>query len=91
MSSQISIKVGPVVSTMAIGANITDQQVANALTRFALAIGLELPGTPQENLDTILGYLVMDIKRKARQVQNDLLVQANQAAINATLDADNNL
>lgn len=91
MSSQISLKVGNVTATLPIGANVTDQQVAQALTRYAAGLGIPVNGSAQENLTAILAHIVDSIRRRAKAQQVADATTAAQAAIIAQAESDNAL
>lgn len=85
------MKVGPTTVTLPLGANITDQQVGQALTRYARGLGIPIAGDAQTDLTAILSSIVYDIKHRARVVDVADQQAAAQASINAAADAGNNL
>lgn len=92
MSSEIRLKVGnteAVVSLNGPQGQFTDQQVGKALERYAKSVDLTLEGTLQNKLQTVLGYMVTDMRRRSRAVQRAELEAANRSAIDATVDTDN--
>lgn len=91
MSSQISLKVGNVTATLPIGANVTDAQVAQALTRYAASLGIPVDGTAQQNLTAVLAHVVDDIRRRSKTQQLTELRAAQDVANQAAADADTQL
>lgn len=91
MSSQISLKVGATTATVPIGANITDAQIGQALTRYAASLGIPTNGTNLENLTAVLTHIVDNIKRRSKQVQVSDATTTAQTSIIATAEAENNL
>lgn len=91
MSSSISIKIANVTATVTVGANITDQQVGQALTRYAQSLGIPITGDAQTDLTAILTHIVDDTKRRAKQVQISAAQTASLATAQAQADSDNAL
>lgn len=91
MSSQISLKVGNVTATLPIGANVTDAQVGQALTRYANSLGIPVNGSAQENLAAILAHIVDAIRRRSKDKQVADATSTAQAAIVAQAESDNQL
>lgn len=91
MSSQMTLKVGNTTATLPIGANVTDAQVGQALTRYANSLGIPMTGTAQENLTAVLAHVLDDIRRRAKSQQLVELRAAQDAANQAAADADTQL
>jgi hypothetical protein len=88
MSSQMTLKVGSVTGTLVIGATITDVQVAAALTRYANALMIDVSGTQQQNLESILKYIAKEIRdiSKTSQVNEAVSTAKDAAAAQAEID-----
>lgn len=91
MSSQISLKVGSVTATLPVGSNITDAQVAAALTRYANSLGIPVNGSSQENLNAILVSIVEDIKERSKKVQISQGTESALTTLKQTVESENNL
>lgn len=89
MPNDLRLRVGAVVAILPLGG--TDQQVADALRRFARSLGITSEGTPQEQLTAILEHFRDDVKRRSKAVQTEQKRAEGEAAIAAIVDADNAL
>lgn len=91
MASDLRIRVGGVTAALTVGSSITDQQVGQALLRYARSLGISTEGTNQEQLTRILQHWVDDVKRRAKEMQRAEDAAQRAATLEATLEADNNL
>lgn len=89
MPQDLRVRVGVEVGTVVI--NGTAQQVADALRRYAVSLGIPTNGTATQNLEAILNSIIYEVKQRSKAVQTAELRAANEAAITATVDADNAL
>lgn len=89
MASDIRLRVGNVTALLTLGG--TDQQIAQALTRYATSLGIPLNGTPTENLTAVLEHIRSDVKARAKQVQAAEKRVISEATIAAEVEADNPL
>ncbi len=91
MSSSISLKVGPTTATVTVGSGITDNQVGQALTRFANSLSIPVTGDAQTDLTAILNHFISVVKERSKAAEKATLNAANAATIQATVDSDNAL
>lgn len=89
MASDLRLRVGNTTATITFGG--TDQQVANALRRFATSLGISLEGTPTENLEAILLHFKDDVKTRAKEVHARELRQANEESIRNAVESEGSI
>lgn len=89
MASDIRLRVGGATATLVFGA--TDQQVADALRRYARSLGIAAEGTPQEQLAAILEHFRDDVVRRSKAVQTAEKRAVADVTIAAEVSADNPL
>lgn len=89
MASDLRIRVGSASATITFAA--TDQQMAEALRRYARRLGIATNGTANENLTAILEHIRDDVRRIAKAEQAAELRAANEATILSTVESDNGL
>lgn len=87
MASDLRIRVGGTTALLTFGG--TDQQVADALHRFALSLGIPTEGNAQTQLMAIAEHIRDDIKRRSKAVQTTEKRAVADATITAEVDADN--
>lgn len=89
MASDLRLRVGGATAMITFAA--TDQQVADALRRYARRLGIPVNGTANENLTAILEHIRDDVRRIAKEVQAAELRAANETTIQATVESENGL
>lgn len=89
MASDLRIRVGNASATLVI--NATDQQVAEALRRYAQSLGIPLEGTANQQLGAVLEHWRDEVRRKSIQMLLAELDAASSAANRATAEAENQL
>lgn len=89
MASDLRLRIGAASAMITFGG--TDQQVADALERFAVSLGIPNTGTATERLTAILEHLRDEVKRRSKDAQRASLRAANEAAIEQTVEQDNAL
>lgn len=89
MPNEITIRAGTLTATYTFPG--TNAQFAAILQRFARSRGISVEGTNQENLQSALDFLVKYIWLVSKAQQQVDEQAANQAAIQAKVEADNPL
>lgn len=99
MSSDIRIRVATgtaqaVAVTLSLNGpegQLTDTQVAAILTRAGINLQLPMAGTAEERVTEILIHVIKVLRARSRAQHQIELEAANSAAIQAQLDAEDNL
>ncbi len=91
MSSSISLKVANVTATVTIGQGITDQQVGQALTRFATSLAIPVTGDSQTDLTAILNHFISVVTQRSKAIDKATRVAANDPTIQSVVDSNNAL
>jgi len=89
MAGNISITIGSNTFTLPLAA--TNAQIGSALTRYARSLGISTAGTNAESMTAILEHIRDDIRRRSKDAQLADIEAAQDAANQATVDADNPL
>lgn len=87
MPNDLRVRVSSLVSTVA-PAGITDAQMSSNIVDYCEAMGIDLSGGNQADLDNFTAHLWDEVRRVARAHRKRKKQAAGQAAIDAEVDAE---
>lgn len=87
MPNDLRIRVGSLVSTVS-PAGISDSQMQSNILDFCEAMGIDLSGGNQADLDNFTAHLWDNVKRVARAHRKRKKQASSQATIDAEVDAE---